>query len=558
MHSMSPRNDNYYSNFLYHFTLDSSTPIKSTLLSPSALVFYSIPIENHLQQIFLNLLKWRHPSMESLKPILEKYWGYLALFAWIGIAISIGLIRTSPFGLDEEAARGLLFTWTIADNVVNPIVIFGVPDFRALLYAPIGAYWSGNLLAAKIMSLTVAFIAVAMLYRWARKTCSSETALIASALFIISPTLIMQVDSLSAGPYILLGFALGAWLDQAYRKTDKHFGGWYFLQLVWAAILTTLHPVALAYPLVIAWSWYRNPHQTKKSTHIYVGLAVASILALLIHGVWRDISLFQNPIEVLAIALQGSVIWSAEDIVMLPGIIAATILLILLAIDFRSFKKDLLGKMILVSIIAGLAMPDKNWAFICVAFLLYRGFHHTIRFSQKRNRNTRLSQQGITLGLALLISTVFMLQDKNHILTIKHAVLSPEDSLLQSLMIEAADNTKPFIVATQWPGRAMIATRRDAFPLPPSFDDPDTMLTAIKSVTHLAFNPKADENKKLTEAISNLGGETETLAYLKGGVIISVRNHTVELTTQQRLALRKKNKQTEEDAQQDGENAVAP
>lgn len=483
--------------------------------------------------------------MDSFKIAFEKHWGYLALFSWIGIAIAIGLVRTSPFGLDEEAARGLLFTWTIADNVVNPIVIFGVPDFRALLYAPIGAYWSGNLLAAKIMSLTVAFIAVAMLYKWARKTCSGETALIASALFLISPSLITQVDSLSAGPYILLGFALGAWLNQAYRKTDKHFGGWYFLQLVWAAILTTLHPIALAYPIIIAWSWYKDPHQTKKSKHIYAGLAVATILAALIHGLWRDLSFFQNPVEVLAIALQGSIIWSAEDINMLPGIIAAIALAVVLIIDFRSFKKDLLGKMIILSILAGLIMPDKNWAFLCIAFLLYRGIHHIIRFNTKRHGNTRTSQQGLTLVVALIISTAFMLQDKNHILAIKHAALPPVDSLLQSLMLEADDNTKPFIVATQWPGRTMIATRRDAFPLPPNIDDPAVMLRAVQSVTHLVFDPNDEKNKDLTNALANLGSETETLAYQAGGVIISVRNHKVELTTQQRLALRQKNKSNE-------------
>ncbi len=477
--------------------------------------------------------------MNQAKIIFEQYWGYFAFFAWIGIAISLELVRTSPFGLDEEAARGLLFTWTIADNVVNPIVIFGVPDFRALLYAPIGAYWSGNLLAAKIMSLTIAFFAISMLYRWARRTCSGETALIASALLIISPALISQVDSLSAGPYILLGFAIGAWLDKAYRKSDKHFGGWYFCQLIWTAILATLHPIALAYPLVIAWSWYKNPHQVKQSRHIYVGLAIATILALLIHGVWRDIALFGNPIETLAIALQGAVIWSSEDIMLVPGIIAALLLVTLLAIDFKSFKKDLLGSMLLVSILIGLMMPDKNWAFIGITFVLFRGVHHAIRLSQKR-RSGSSKHQAIIMIIAVVISTHFMMQDKNHILSIKHAALSPEDALIQSLMAEAADNTKPFIVATQWPGRVMIATKRDAFPLPPSLEDPEQMLTALKSVTHLAFDPYNEENKKLADAIGNLGGETETIALLKGGAIVAVRNHNVEMTTQQRLALRQK------------------
>ena len=483
--------------------------------------------------------------MDQIKIIFEKYWGYFALFAWIGLTISLDLVRSSPFGLDEEAARGILFTWTIADNIVNPIIIFGVPDFRALLYAPIGMYWSGNLLVAKIMSLVIAFLAVSMLYRWARRTCSGETALIASALLIISPILISQVDSLSAAPYILLGFAIGAWLDRAYRKNDNYFGGWYFSQMIWAAILTTLHPIALAYPAAIAWSWYKNPHDTKKSRHIYVGLAIATILAMLIHGIWRDITFFGNPIEVLATALQGSVIWSAEDIIMAPGIIAAALLAILVSIDFKAFKTDLLGQMLLLSILIGLAMPDTNWALISITFVLYRGIHHLVNQNQKRHKNGFIGQQGLVLVFAMIISSYFMLQDKNHALTIKHAILAPVDALLQSLMAESADLSKPFIVATQWPGRTMIATKRDAFPLPPGFEDPEQMLKALKSVTHLAFDPFSEKNKPLADAIGNLGGETETLALLKGGAIVSVRNHTVQLTTQQRLA-----QQAKEDPEQ--------
>ncbi|HFE38141.1 MAG TPA: hypothetical protein ENK06_06940, partial [Gammaproteobacteria bacterium] len=433
--------------------------------------------------------------MIQAQNIFEKYWGWLALLVWVVLAISLDLVRESPFALDEEATRGLLFTWTIADNVVNPIVIFGVPDFRALLYAPIGLYWSGNLISAKILSLVIAFLALTLLYRWGRRSCSGETALIASALLIISPTLILQVDSLSAGPYLLLGFAFGAWLDHAYRKTDKYFGGWYFSQMIWVAILTTLHPIALAYPFAIAWSWYKNPHKLKKSRHVYVGLIIASTLAILIHGIWRDVSLFQNPIEALSIALQGSVIWSKQDILWYPGIIASAALAIVVALDLKAFKTDLLGQMLLVSIFIGLVMPDKDWALICVTFLLFRGTHHLINFNQKRSSNSIMGQRGIVFAVALIASTHFMIQDKNHILTVKHAVLGPVDQAIQSLMVEAEDKSKPFIVATQWLGRTMIATKRDAFPLPPAFDDSEEMLTAIKSVTHLLFDPYAEENK---------------------------------------------------------------
>ena len=482
--------------------------------------------------------------MNQVNVIFEKYWGYFALFAWIGLAILLDLVRFTPFAIDEEAARGLLLTWTVADNVVNPIVIFGMPDFRALLYAPVGAYWPGNLMAAKIMSLTIAFIAVTMLYRWGRRVTDPETALIAASLLLLSPILISQVDSLSAGPYIILGFALGAWLDKAYRNTDKVFGGWYFSQMLWVAILASLHPIALAYPIALAWQWYKNPHEAKKSRHVYIGLAIAVFLALAMRLGWVGVELFGNPFAVLAEALQGSIIWSETDLNWGPGIIAGILLIILILVDIKNLTSDLLSKMLLTCIAIGVIMPDQNWALVCVVLLLFRGTHHIIKLNQARQKTGFVGQRGIVAIAVLVVSAFFMYQDKNHALTIKHAILGPVDELIQSLMVEADDDLKPFRVASEWPGRTMLATKRDALPLPPAIDDPEKMLEAVKSVTHIAFNPFIEKNKPLANAISALGGETETLALFKAGAIIKVRDNNVPLSTRQRLAKEQKEKET--------------
>ena len=66
------------------------------------------------------------------------------------------------------------------------------------------------------------------------------------------------------------------------------------------------------------------------------------------------------------------------------------------------------------------------------------------------------------------------------------------------------------------------------------------MLEAVKSVTHIAFNPFVEKNKPLANAISALGGETETLALFKAGAILKVRNNNVPLSTRQRLAKEQK------------------
>ena len=487
--------------------------------------------------------------MNQNNEIIQKYWGYFALFAWIGLAITLDLVRLSPFAIDEGAAKGLLLTWTIADNVVNPIVIFGMPDFRALLYAPIGAYWSGNLLATKIMSLIIAFISVTLFYRWARRTFDTESALIASVLLLLSPVMISQVDSLASGPYILLGFALGAWLDNAYRKNDKYFGGWYFSQMLWVAILATLHPMALAYPIALAWHWRNNPHAVKKSRHVFVGIGISILLALSMQMGWSNIELFGNPFQALSESLQGAIVWSIADLNWMPGIIFGSLLIILIAFDFKNLTKDFLSQMLLICIAIGLLMPDESWALICMTLVLYRGTHLLIRFNQSRYKAGFLGQRGIVSVIAAGICLFFMFQDKNHALTIKHAILAPEDEMIQSLIVEAEDDLKPFRAASQWPGRTMLATKRDVLPLPPAFDDSEEMLKAVKSVTHLMFDPYVEENKPLSDAIANLRGETETLALFKAGVIVKVKHSDVPLSTGQRLA--KEAKERENDKKED-------
>ena len=65
-------------------------------------------------------------------------WGILAMIVWGGVILALGLVRFTPYGLDEGAARGLLLNWSIVDAIANPVVIFGLPDLRALFFVPPG------------------------------------------------------------------------------------------------------------------------------------------------------------------------------------------------------------------------------------------------------------------------------------------------------------------------------------------------------------------------------------------------------------------------------------
>jgi len=462
--------------------------------------------------------------------IPEQVYALGLLILWGGALLTLGVLRLDAFGLDENAARGLLLNWSISDQIISPVLVLGVPDFRALLFAPIGIYWSGSILAAKVFSLIISFLAIYFLYKWCEKQGKQEAGLVASALLLISPALINQIDSMGAAPYLLLGFGLGAWLDNAYRARDKDFGGWYFLQLLWIAILVTLHPIGLAYPIALAIWWKTNPDKVKKSKHIYVGILIATLLAIAIKMGWQDLSWLANPIEQLAKALQGSVIWSTEDINWLPGIIAAGLLVTIILVDYKKLTQDLLGMMLFAALLLGLLVADNVWATIALVLIVFRGLTILIDLQKSKTRSSFIGQRGIFVVIAFLLSTLFMLEAKTHALAIKYGILSPQDALILSLAEIAKNENEPFRAASQWPGRTVIATKRDVLPLPPGFDTPEAFWeNAGKNLTHIIFDPKAPENQGLTENLANLVGKTDTLALIKGGALIKLVDHEVQL-----------------------------
>jgi hypothetical protein len=465
----------------------------------------------------------------QIKEIITNYWGIGALLIWGGAILLFQLVSFQPYGIDEDAARGLLLNWSVADNIVNPIVVLGIPDLRALLYAPIGAYWSGSMVAAKVTAMIIMFLAATMLYRWTRRHSSEEVALISSALFLISPVALDQIDSLGAAPYLLLGFAVAAWLDRAYRAKPLYFGGWYFSQMLWVSVLFTIHPIAIVYPIALAWHWHKNKHDLKNSLHMYVGIAIAVILAISLKTGWENIQWFSNPIQALSTALHGGVLWSTEDINWILGIVAGVLLLIVIAADFRFFRDDFLGLLLLSSTLIGLVAADHAWAAVAVALIIYRGTHLLVNFNQRMGKQSFLGQRGLVTIIAFILATTFMMQAKTHHYTVLAEMLSPNDELIRELADIAADDSKAFLAASAWPGKTMLATRRDVMPLPPASDDPEEFLNSLESITHIIFDPRDPEHQDLANGIAALTGKTETVAYMKAGVIVAVRGHKVEL-----------------------------
>lgn len=457
---------------------------------------------------------------QTVSRLFERYWGFLVLLVWGAALISLDLLRTTPYGLDEGGARGLLLIWSIFDKIINPIVTLGIPDFRALLFIPLGAYWPGSLLAAKVFTLLLAFAAVTILFRWSSRTTDQEVALIASALLLISPQLLNEIDSVDTGVYLLLALTVGAWLNATYRKAQRAFGGWFFVQLVWTAITVTLHPAGLAYPVILAWSWYQDPLDPRLKRHLGIGLLIVSSVTLALRGGWPTIEFGINPLLSLAQAHQAVI--GVADPNWLVGALFGLLLVIVIWVDRRFLARDFIGLMLVAGLILGLFAADSAWVILALTLLLYRGTALLISLNQKFTGGL-LQQRGLVLVVGFVLATVFMMTDKARHEAIALGTLSPQDQLIHFLAQDITEETKDFKAASQWPGRTMIAVRRDVFPLPTAEKDAPTLLQNIRGITHLIFDHMDIRNRDLSRNIAEATGVAETLFLEKGGVVVQIR-----------------------------------
>ncbi len=453
---------------------------------------------------------------------LHRYWGILVLLVWGSTLLALNLVRLDPYGIEEAAARGLILMWAIGDRVLNPLVTLGIPDFRILLFLPLGFYWPGSIVAAKVFTMLLAFAAVTLLYRWCRRTMDSETAQIACALLLIFPLFLNQIDAIGVGIYLLLMFTVAEWLDRRYRKIQRPLGGWFFMQLLWTAIAITIHPMGLAYPLALAWHWNKSPLDRRQQTYMYVGLALVVVVVLGIRGGWEHATWLGNPLLPLAQAYQAVAHVTGE-----PNWLVATLFAItagaLLLFDRRFLLNDFLGSVLLGAILLGLLAADGAWALLVVTLVFTRGTYYLIRINNAWRGHSLLRKRGLVLATVFIIATTAMLSDKARYLAIRENQLSQQDLLIRALAQDAADNDLVLSVASQWPGRTMLATRQDTFPLPPAAGkDSEAFLASIKNITHLIFDPGDPANKALAQQLANLTHRTKTVLLNSGGVVIAV------------------------------------
>lgn len=472
--------------------------------------------------------------------IPNRYLAYFALSIWA--ILGFMLLHKTSYGIDEGAAHALLLVWSVSDNIVSPIVTLGFPDFRTIFLAPAGILWTGNILAAKLTTMIVMAIAAWAFHAWRLRSGYGESSLLATGLLLISPLLISQIDTISVAPYLLFVFALGAWSDQLYRESKRAFGGMYFAQILLCLVSITLHPVGLAYPLALLWSWYKNPLDQKHRIYFYSGIAFAVVMALALTSGWGNIEWFANPIK----SLSGVLLGTAEGDAFGPfhwfcgiGILFTLILVIWKQVG--NLWADFLGRILIFALIIGLLTGDEIFRVVALVICLYWGFPLLLQKSTNQHRGF-WTQQGSVLLLSFVISTTFMVIDKENYQLLPMDFLSPRDALIKTLaedsglfsnsdLNQSTATKTPMRVASQWPGLTMLACRCDALPLPPNAQDSEALFSMLKGINYLIFDPRNPKNSSLSHNLAMMdAGRVETLALQPGGVIVQIKHPSSDIT----------------------------
>lgn len=469
-----------------------------------------------------------------LTRIPNKFWAYLALGLWG--ALCFLLLNKTYYGMNEGAAHALLLVWSVSDNVVSPIVTLGFPDFRTLFFIPVGILWTGNVVAAKITTMIVMAIAAWAIHAWRSRSGEAEGALIGTGLLLISPLAVSQIDSISVSAYLLFTFGLGTWSDHIYRESKRAFGGMYFAQIFLCLVSVTLHPVGLAYPLALMWSWYKNPVDRAHRNYVLIGISSAAAIALALTAGWNNIEWLGNPIKSLSGLILGPT--EGDAFGAFHWICGVGMLLVLLLVVWKQARvlwADLLGRILLTALIIGALTGDDIFGMLALVVCLYWGLPLLLR-KPTNSQGSFWGQRGVALFLSILISTSFMIIDKATYQKLPMTTLSPRDSIIKVLAEdsglfsndEAEQNSparKRILVRSQWPSLTMLACRCDALPLPPNAENSDALFAMLKGTDYLIFDPRDPDNSSLSHNLAAMdAGKVETLALQIGGVIIQVKN----------------------------------
>jgi len=445
---------------------------------------------------------------------------HIALAALCGLSvIYMACFRYDLYGIEEGAARALLLNWALGSNILNPVAILGLPDMRSLLFSPLNFHWIGDLIAAKTLVMFLTLATGLMLYRWAEKQLDDETALFATGLWLIAPLTMSQADSLGAGNFMILACVLCYWSAGYYRASTHAMPGNYFVLLLLIALASSMHPAGIGMAIGLAWHETRvhRPKQRKRIA-LLIGLSLMFFFVLASRTGWPSLELFSNPILALATVLEG-------DLADVPsfgvGLLVLGLLLLALFAGIRRIRDDLFSTMLLGGIVVGAVSADIAWAELVLTYILFEGLHGLISVNNRFGGHGLMRRRGIIVVCVLVLTLGFMLGDKQRFLFNRAHGMHRVDRVIAKIGELTSNMTGQTLVASQWPGRTMLATRRGALPLPPVHTgDPDRFLRQMHGVIFLVYDHHDLRMKAMNRQVAELSNRIKTESILPGGIIL--------------------------------------
>jgi len=452
---------------------------------------------------------------------------HIGLLAMCGLAfLYMALFRYDSYGIEEGAARALLINWSIIDKVANATALFGIPDLRSLMFIFLDIHWAGSLPAAKMFTLFMVFATALMLYRWGENNDSAETSTIATALLLIAPITVMQVDSISSGVFLLFCFICAFWLEKMYDDNRHTLPGSIFMLILISAFAVSLHPMGLALPIALLLLWLPkkdNLVDSKKRRNLMIGIGSSSMILLIMRWGWSGLESQGGHLASLGAILSGSPILQATPPIGY-GLIVASLLSFTIAVYIYRRYFELFSLTLVIACLIGLLRPDTSWALMALTCILFLGLPMLTALHRKTGIQNLIGQRGLILILIVVCTSIFTSADKHYRMISQLKLKSDVDYLLTSAAAIANENKDEFIIASQWPARTMLATKRDVLPLPPQRILKDATIFSEKTagITHFMFDPNATKNKALARISASLGHQMEAIELLPAGVIIQV------------------------------------
>ncbi len=449
----------------------------------------------------------------------------------VGFALHAG-----PYGLTEEGSKALLLAWSIADQVPSTAITLGAPDIRLIFFLPLALVWSGQVIAAKWLTLLMMAGAGALLYSWRARDDQAEAALLATGLLLIAPLTVDRIDSLSTAPFLLALCGVAAWLNGRLSREAGTLGGWFFAQLFLCGAAVSLHPAGLGYPVALILYWLAEPKQRRDRQIALSGIPLIVALALLIRAGWGGLAFGQNPLPAAAAVFSGSRPDMPVSVAAWLGGFALVAMTAAVAVHERKrLMADLTGATLSLSVLIGVVAADKSWALLLLALLLYGGFPWLLRACEPLKGKGLMLQRGWLWLLLVVICTAFMRTNRSDFELRRLNLLSAEDDLIRELALGmdtikraatapgepavAPGNAAPLLVASPWPARTSIACKCAALPLPPAAKDPESQLAMMRGVSYVILSDSL-ESRPLANNFSQLSGRVEVVSKEPGGVIL--------------------------------------